>query len=61
MAASIASVDNAPEVEIPEEYADFKDIFEDKEISTLPPHRPYDHEIKLIPGTSPIRADVQPI
>jgi len=37
---------------IPEEYADLKELFEDKEIGILPPHRPYDHAIKLEPGTT---------
>jgi len=39
---------------IPLEYAEFADVFEDKEISQLPPHRPgVDHEIPLAPGSKP--------
>jgi hypothetical protein len=37
---------------LPEEYSDLKELFMDKEIGTLPPHRPYDHEIKLEPSTT---------
>jgi len=39
---------------IPLEYAEFSDVFEDKEIPQLPPHRPgVDHEIPLAPGSKP--------
>jgi len=39
---------------IPLEYAEFADVFEDKEIPQLPPHRPgVDHEIPLAPGSKP--------
>jgi dUTP pyrophosphatase len=37
---------------LPEEYTDLKELFEDKEIGTLPPHRPYDHAIKLEEGAT---------
>ena len=41
-------------VPIPLEYAEFADVFEDKEIPELPPHRPgVDHEIPLTPGSKP--------
>jgi len=36
------------------ESAEFADVFEDKEIPQLPPHRPgVDHEIPLAPGSKP--------
>jgi len=36
------------------EYAEFTNVFEDKEIPQLPPHRPgIDHEIPLAPGSKP--------
>ena len=39
---------------IPLEYAEYADVFEDKEIPQLPPHRPgVDHEIPLAPGSKP--------
>ena len=39
---------------IPLEYAEFTDVFEDKEIPQLPHHRPgVDHEIPLAPGSKP--------
>jgi hypothetical protein len=35
---------------LPEEFKDFKDVFSPKEAKQLPPHRPYDHDIKLQEG-----------
>jgi len=36
------------------EYADYADVFEEKEIPQLPPHRPsIDHEIPLAPDSKP--------
>ena len=37
----------------PVEYADYKDVFDKKSADTLPPHRPFDCEIDLIPGAQP--------
>jgi len=34
---------------IPDAYADFAPLFQDREPGTLPPHRPYDHSIPLEP------------
>jgi hypothetical protein len=39
--------------QIPKEYADFQDVFEPKNADKLPPHRPYNLEIKLQPGKLP--------
>jgi hypothetical protein len=38
---------------LPEELRDFRDVFCPKEADKLPPHRPYDHDIKLIDGKTP--------
>ena len=38
---------------IPPEYHEFADLFSEKEADMLPPHRPYDHQIPLEPGTTP--------
>ena len=38
---------------LPEAYAEFASLFEDREVGTLPPHRPYDHTIPLEPDTEP--------
>lgn len=59
--ASIEDIDNilakdgqpATELDIvqqlPEELRDFADVFSPKKADRLPPHRPYDHEIRLLP------------
>lgn len=41
-----------PEIlnQLPKELQDFADVFSPKKADRLPPHRPYDHEIRLLPG-----------
>ena len=39
------------ETAIPEAYAEFAPLFQDRELGTLPPHRPYDHTIPLVPDS----------
>lgn len=36
-----------PAVELPIKLKDYYDVFSPKEVEKLPPHRPYDHNIKL--------------
>src|SRR6202140_4720638 len=38
---------------IPSEYHEFTELFSKREAEKLPPHRPYDHEIPLVPGAKP--------
>lgn len=38
---------------LPPELKDFADVFNPQEAAKLPPHRDFDHEIKLIPGKEP--------
>ena len=40
-------------VELPHYLCDYADAFEKKEFDKLPPPRPWDHAIKLIPGAEP--------
>ena len=35
---------------VPETYQSFKDVFDKKDFDELPPRRPWDHAIELIPG-----------
>jgi hypothetical protein len=46
-------VDGVPGLSLPPEFASFADVFTPKETDCLPPHRPYDHEIKLMEGKTP--------
>src|SRR6185503_18535737 len=41
------------EESVPRYLHDFKDVFDKKEFDELPPRRPWDHAIELIPGTDP--------
>ncbi|KAL0185787.1 hypothetical protein M9458_017457, partial [Cirrhinus mrigala] len=38
---------------VPKEYRDLKEVFSKSRAASLPPHRPYDCAIDLVPGTSP--------
>ncbi len=38
---------------VPEEYLDLKEVFSKSRAASLPPHRPYDCAIHLVPGMSP--------
>ncbi|KAJ1138224.1 hypothetical protein NDU88_004615 [Pleurodeles waltl] len=38
------------EVKLPKQYSVYGDVFDEKEAENLPPHRPYDCQIDLIPG-----------
>lgn len=40
---------------VPEEYLDLRAVFSRSRATSLPPHRPYDCSIDLIPGTTPPR------
>lgn len=40
---------------VPEEYHDLRAVFSRSRAVSLPPHRPYDCSIDLLPGTTPPR------
>ncbi|XP_059363015.1 uncharacterized protein LOC132101812 [Carassius carassius] len=48
-------VDDADLSGVPEEYCDLRQVFSKSRAVSLPPHRPYDCAINLLPGTSPPR------
>jgi hypothetical protein len=41
---------------LPTEYHNFANVFSKVESSALPPHRPIDHKIELLPDTAPLKA-----
>lgn len=47
------SKDVDPALLLPKIYCDYLDVFSRKEANELPPHRPYDHAIDLLPGKEP--------
>ncbi len=42
---------------VPEEYLDLRAVFSHSRATSLPPHRPYDCSIDLLPGTMPPRVE----
>jgi hypothetical protein len=52
-ALKILDADPEPTVDLPAELRDYSDVFRPKEAEKLPPHRPYDHDIKLKDGQTP--------
>jgi hypothetical protein len=50
-----ASGSSSTVTQLPPDYQDFADVFEEKNADKLPPHRPnVDHEIPLVPGAKPV-------
>lgn len=47
--------------DIPEEYRDFSDVFDEVQADVLAPHRPYDLQINLEEGTSPPLGRIIPL
>lgn len=43
---------------VPSEYHDLHEVFNKKRATSLPPHRPFDCAIDLLPGTSPPRGRI---
>jgi hypothetical protein len=41
---------------LPGEYQNFADVFSKSENSILPPHRPIDHKVELLPNAAPFKA-----
>lgn len=41
-----------PSTKLPDHYSEFLDVFDRKESERLPPHRPFDHKIPLLPGSA---------
>jgi hypothetical protein len=43
-------------IKLPTEYHNFANVFSKIESSALPPHRPIDHKVELLPDTAPLKA-----
>lgn len=51
-----------PKVELPEQYTEYRSVFEKESFDSLPEHKPWDHAIELIPGSDPkVNAKVYPL
>ncbi|KAL0172527.1 hypothetical protein M9458_032838, partial [Cirrhinus mrigala] len=53
MSDSVLQEEPVDLVNVPEAYHDLRAVFSKSRASSLPPHRPYDRAIDLLPGTSP--------
>ncbi len=60
-ATSIESPVEKQSVECPSDYASFSDVFCPKRASRLPPHRPWDCAIDLVPGEPVPRGKIYPL
>ncbi len=60
-ATSIESPVDQKSVDIPEDYSHFSDVFCLKKASQLPPHRPWDCTIDLLPGESVPKGKIYPM
>ncbi len=60
-ATSIESPVDQQSVDIPEDYSHFSDVFCPKKASQLPPHRPWDCAIDLLPGESVPKGKIYPL
>ncbi len=58
---SVESPREKQSVDIPSSYAPFSDVFCPKRASKLPPHRPWDSAIDLLPGESVPRGRIYPL
>uniref|UniRef100_A0A8C1LRZ5 Gypsy retrotransposon integrase-like protein 1 n=1 Tax=Cyprinus carpio TaxID=7962 RepID=A0A8C1LRZ5_CYPCA len=55
MSCSVLQEEPVSLANVPEAYHDLRAVFSKSRASSLPPHRPYDCAIDLLPGTSPPR------
>jgi transposase InsO family protein len=54
--------DGTTEVTLPKAYAEYADVFHASgQITELPPHQPWDHEIKIKPGEQPTKQKMYPL
>lgn len=53
---SVSQVEPGDLSGVPEEYLDLREVFSRSRATSLPPHRPYDCSIDLLPGTTPPRS-----
>ncbi len=60
-ATSIDSPVDQKSVNIPEYYSHFRDVFCPKKATQLPPHRPWDCAIDLLPGESVPKGKIYPL
>ena len=53
--------DRTTEKILPEHYKDYKSVFEKTSFDKMPPKRPWDHAIDLVPGSKPMDCKLYPL
>ena len=54
--STLSSTSREADIQLPEKYKEFSDVFDKVKANTLPEHRPYDCPIDLQPGKEPLLA-----
>jgi hypothetical protein len=50
--ATLSDDSSAPEIQLPDKYAEYAQVFSKLQADQLPPHRPYDHTIPIAEGAT---------
>lgn len=58
---SIEIPETSVEVDIPAQYLEYAEVFSKAKAPSLPPHRPYECVIDLLPGSTPPRGHIYPL
>ncbi|XP_050959727.1 uncharacterized protein LOC127161112 [Labeo rohita] len=61
LTTSIESPDTKVKISIPEQYQDLSEVFSKTKATLLPPHRPWDCAIDLLPNAMPPKSKVYPL
>lgn len=61
LTTSVESPDTSTKTVIPSEYSEFSDVFNKANATQLPPHRPWDCAIELLPNITPPKSKVYPL
>ncbi len=61
LTTSVESPETHKKVHIPHYYQDLSDVFSNEKATQLPPHRPWDCAIDLLPNTQPPKSKVYPL
>ncbi len=61
LSTSIESPETGTQTSLPTVYAKFAEVFSKSKATQLPPHRPWDCAIDLLPNTSPPKSKVYPL
>ncbi|KAL0153008.1 hypothetical protein M9458_051687, partial [Cirrhinus mrigala] len=61
LSTSVESPENQVQTPLPQVYSEFAEVFSKSKATQLPPHRPWDCAIELLPNMSPPKSKVYPL